>query len=67
MFKLKLLELHLAIAFTKFFIRPNFICTRWHQDLSWFASGGCWTPEHCSLEEHMSLLWTNVAFHSDPQ
>ena len=56
--------MHLAIGFTKFFIKPNFICRgdiqTYHDLLMEYA-------EHCLLQEHTSFWWTNVGFHSDLQ
>jgi len=56
--------LYLAIGFTKFFVKPIFICrgdTRTYHDLLVEYA------EHCLLQELTRFLWTNVAFHSDLQ
>jgi len=62
--KVKLLELHLAIGFTKFFIKSNFIC---RGNIRTYCDLLVEYAEQCSLQEHTGFLWMNVAFHTDLQ
>jgi len=49
--KLRLLQLHLAIGFIKFFIKPNFIH---RSDIRTYHNMPMEDAEHCSLQEQVS-------------